>query len=155
MPFEVTKENAALFGQRVNAIVRGYIAAQNSIFKFSFTKALGLKKTAPATAAGRAEELRAQAASMLEEVRGLKLDADDPLGNFFMTMRPYLRGLDSAMEFFIAFCGRMEKAKREKDRAYWRGPYKEDLLKLQEKERAYLTIGFELNERWKKLSAQS
>ena len=75
MPFALTKEDAALFGQRVNAVVRGYIEAQNSIFKFSFLKALGLKRVDPAAAAAKADALRTQAQSMLDEVRELKLEA--------------------------------------------------------------------------------
>lgn len=152
MPFALTKENAALFGQRVNAVVRGYIEAQNSIFKFSFLKALGLKRVDPAMAAAKAGALRTEAQSMLDEVRELKLEAGDPLHEFFMTMRPYLRSLQTAMTFFIDLCGSMNAAQTDKRSRYWKERYKKDLEELQQKETDYLAIGNELNQRWKKIA---
>lgn len=151
MPSELTREDAERLGQSVNSIVRQYIDAQNSIFKFSFARALGLKRSDPAAAAARTEKLRAEVSNLLGDVRELKLDAGDPLGTFYMTLRPYLRGLDEAMEYFIGFCGRMAAAQREKRSRYWGQQYKDELLEFQEKERAYLAIGAELNERWGKL----
>jgi len=152
--FELTKENAALFGQRVNAVVRSYIETQNGIFKFSFLKALGLKRVDPATAAAKAGALRTQVQSMLDEVRELKLEAGDPLHEFFMTMRPYLRSLHAAMTFFVDLCGSMSAAQADKRSRYWKERYKKDLEELQQKETDYLAIGNELNQRWKKIAEE-
>ncbi len=154
MNTELTKETAALFGQKVSALVRDYIVAQNSIFKFSFAKALGFKNTDYAGAAHRVEALKSQAESLLAQVRALKLDADDPLGSFYMTLRPYLREIGEAMDFFIALCEKMETAKREKDKAYWRDQHEADLKELQAKEQKYMIIGKELNDRWKELTGK-
>ncbi len=155
MTSELTKENAALFGQKVSALVRDYIVAQNSIFKFSFAKALGFKNTDYAGAAHRVETLKSQADALLAQVRALKLDADDPLGNFYMTLRPYLREIGEAMDFFIALCEKMETAKREKDKAYWRDQHEADLKEFQAKELKYMAIGKELDDRWKELTGKN
>ena len=41
MPFELTPENAARFSRDASAVVRSYIEAQNSLFKFSFSDISG------------------------------------------------------------------------------------------------------------------
>ncbi len=151
MPFELTPENAVRFSRDASAVVRRYIEAQNSLFKFSFLKALGFKKTDPDAAARTVTELRDQVHAMLDEVRGLKLDASVPLEAFFVTMRPYLRTLEEAMNFFIELCGSISVAQKDKRSGYWKERYKKDLLEHQSKEREYLKIGAELNERWKTL----
>ena len=151
MPFDLTPENAARFSREASALVRGYIAAQNDVFKFSFMRALGLKKPDAANAASDASPLLDKTRAMLEEVRELKLDANEPLGAFFMTMRPYLRALEEAMTFFINFCGKIDTAQKDQHSRYWKETYKADLLELQHKEQEYLKIGLELNEKWKAL----
>ncbi len=155
MSLELTKEYAAQFGQKVSALLREYIVAQNSIFKFSFAKALGFKNTDYAAAARRVEALKSQADSLLAEVRALKLDADDLLGSFFMKQRPYLRELGEAMDFFISLCEKMETAKREKDKSYWRDRHEADLKEFQAKELKYMVIGKELEDRWRELTGKN
>ena len=59
MPFDLTPENAARFSREASALVRGYIAAQNDVFKFSFMRALGLKKPDAAKAAADAAKAKA------------------------------------------------------------------------------------------------
>ena len=151
MPFELTPENAARFSRDASAVVRSYIEAQNSLFKFSFMRALGLKKPDPEKAAAAAAPLLDQVKAMLEEVRELKLDADKPLDAFFMTMRPYLRSLEDAMSYFIALCRKINTAQHDESSRYWKDQYKADLLEHQRKEQEYLKIGVELNEKWKAL----
>ena len=151
MPFDLTLENAARFSREASALVRGYIAAQNSVFKFSFMRALGLKKPDAAQAAADAAPLLEKTRAMLEEVRELKLDANEPLGAFFMTMRPYLRALEEAMSYFVSLCGKIDAAQKDQHSRYWKEAYKADLLEHQRKEQEYLKIGVELNEKWKAL----
>lgn len=151
MSHNLTTEKARQFSRDTSAVVKRYIKAQNSVFKFSFLKALGLKATDAEPAAAAATELREQVHSMLEEVRELKLDANVPLEAFFMTMRPYLRALEAAMTFFIALCGSISAAQKEKNSAYWKEHYKNDLVEHQRLEQEYLKIGVELNKRWQAL----
>lgn len=155
MPSVLTKENAAIFRQKVNATIRCYIEAQDSVFKFTFLKVLGLKRIDPAMAAAKTGKLKAQVQSMLDEVRKLNLEAGDPLHEFFITMRPYLRNLHTAMTFFIDFCGSMTAAQTDKHSRYWKERYKKDLEKFQQKETDYLAIGNELKQRWKKLAEKT
>lgn len=150
----LTRDDAARMGQRVNEILRAYIAAQNSLFKFSFAKAFGLKQPDPAPAAAQTETLKAQIQDLLEEIREAKLDSSLPLDSFFITLRPYLRDITAAMDFFTAFCGRMINARKAKDKKYWKEDYKLELEQLQQKERAYLETGLELNKRWAKLTGK-
>ncbi len=151
MAFDLTPDSALRFSRDASDIVRRYIAAQNSVFKFSFVKALGFRKTAPDAAATTVAGLKTRVRAMLDEVRELKLDASEPLGAFFVTMRPYLRKLEEAMDFFIALCGSISAAQRDRRSRYWKDGYEKDLLEHQRREREYLKIGVELNERWKAL----
>ena len=151
MPFAITHDNVSAFSKEVNALVRNYIDTQNSVFKFSFMKALGLKKVDFSGAADKAEGLLGQANALLEQVRELKLNAAEPLDAFFMTMRPYLRGVSEALSFFIKLCRSAAIAERDKKSSYRKEAFQNDLLELQRLEQEYLKIGLELNERWKEL----
>lgn len=151
MTANLTLEYAKQFSRDTSAIVQRYIKAQQSVFKFSFLKALGLKSTDAAPAGAAATELREQIRAMLEEVRELKLDANVPLDAFFITIRPYLRALETAMSFFISLCGSISAAQKEKNSPYWKEQYKNDLIEHQRLEQEYLKIGVELNKKWQEL----
>ncbi len=152
MPSGLTKDDAARLGRKVSELLRGYIEAQNSLFKFSFATAFGLRQPDPASGAAAAAGLKGEVEALLEEVREAKLDPAEKLDSFFITLRPYLRSVIDAMTFFTDFCGRMIAAKNAKNKKYWKESYKKDLEQLQQMERAYLEIGLELNRRWKEIA---
>ncbi len=152
-PWSPSFQDAQNWGRRVHVLLEDYLALQNGLFKFSFKKAFGLVRPDPAAAAVACGPLLAQVEGLLEQVPESQLDPKDPLGAFFLTFRTYLQRLAEAMKFFLSLCETMERARTEKDRAYWKGPFRQDLLEHQRKERAYLEIGMALNQRWQALKA--
>ena len=66
MPSGLTKDDAARLGRKVSELLRGYIEAQNSLFKFSFAKAFGLRQPDPASAAAAAAGLKGEVEALLE-----------------------------------------------------------------------------------------
>ena len=144
-------DTASKVSREATALVREYIEIQNSVFKFSIMKALGLKRSDPAAASEKASGVLEKLTALLDEVRALKLDAADPLGSYCITLRAYLRTLCEAVEGFIALCGKMQTAREEKNSKYWKYDYKGDLDAYQLKETDYMKIGLDLNEKWAKL----
>ena len=128
--------------------VRSYIKVQDSVFKFSIMKALGFKETDTASAAILASQLKDNISGLLESVRAMKLEKSDPIGDYCITLRVYLRTVEEAIDGFIGLCNRMTEAKADKRSRYWRDNYKKDLKAYQLKEADYMKIGIELNEKW-------
>lgn len=133
----------------VNSILREYLSIQNSLFKFSFKKALGLTKPDPSKASAMVVPLMERLEAVRGRIKDLSPDDESDEGRFLIALRTYIRAMIFAMESFQELCVSLEKG--SKDRSYRKKGYKEDMRKFQLKEADYLEIGLKLNDLKKKL----
>lgn len=145
------REGASRVAFEVNSVLRDYLAVQNSLFRFSFKKALGLVKPDPSGASASVLPLLERLEAVRGEIKELSPEDDTAEGRFLITMRAYVRAMSSAMVSFQELCSKLEAGRR--NRSYRGKGYPEDMREFQLKEAEYLEIGLKLNDLKKALEA--
>lgn len=143
--------NAPHMGRKASEEVTAYLSIQNDLLRFSFAKALGLKRPETEKALARLVPVRSALEELLEQLRQSNLSDGDETGRFLISLRGYVRSVLEGLTVFESFCHSMQNAITTKNRQWKKETQPQLLSELQQAEQKWLAQGLKLNELWKAL----
>jgi hypothetical protein len=150
-----TNEETVRLAQRVNGMVKAYMAVQDDLFRPSLRKILripGIYKPVDYGNNGKILE------GLLDELGGVKSairhdvpDSSPEETRFLGALRGYVSLMTSAVEKLRLICGRLDE--RSRGAAYGKEDYRSDMTELRVIQKKHLDAGLKLNGMMKDLAA--
>jgi len=150
-----TNEETVRLAQRVNGMVKAYMAVQDDLFRPSLRKILRIPGIyRPVDYKKNGEILQ----GLLEELAGVKSairhdvpDSSPEETRFLGALRGYVSLMGSAAEKLCFICGRL--GERSRGAAYGKEDYRSDMTELRVIQKKHLEAGLKLNGMMKELAA--
>ena len=150
-----TNEETVRLAQRVNGMVKAYMAVQDDLFRPSLRKILripGIYKPVDYGNNGKILE------GLLDELGGVKSairhdvpDSSPEETRFLGALRGYVSLMTAAVEKLRLICGRLDE--RSRGAAYGKEGYRSDMTELRVIQKKHLDAGLKLNGMMKDLAA--